>query len=470
MAVGRGGWLGRVAAFCVLAGLSLDLAGGRWAAYISTPVPGVFLADLLWGIGCLAAIRLVALRALPRPTLIASGLAVAYLVVRMATSIGGAQASLLVRDVAPFAYLALVPLAAVALSTVSTRTLLWILRIAPLVMLAGLAAQLVWQPFGGVGRLLGGAELSVMGFPGRSDVAGVVLAIGVLAWGRFPQLTRAPGMPYLALMRAIQVGLVIAVVLAPSQAGQIVAAVAVVWAVLREVVPITAHRAAVWGIVGVVLLAALSAVLAMAAIVATHQVTVAVRMPDPNGKTNADGRQPAMDGRMRQTWDTGSLPDFLGTTGARFSTYTMVLRGAVDDGTWLAGRGLGDPGRLIGVCGLTVEEFQYAPGVNKCAVDDGSGPMPLREPHNWMLSLLLYQGVIGIAAMVALLLAYWWRPPPDPAFTLSALPAALYIGAASFGVVLSSPFGILPIATFTAFAISRRLRSADTDKVALSAL
>ena len=146
------------------------------------------------------------------------------------------------------------------------------------------------------------------------------------------------------------------------------------------------------------------------------------------------------------------------------------LQKIVDDGTWLAGRGLGDPGRLIGVCGLTVEEFQYAPGVNKCAVDDGSGPMPLREPHNWMLSLLLYQGVIGIAAMVALLLAYWWRPPPDPAFTLSALPAALYIGAASFGVVLSSPFGILPIATFTAFAISRRLRSADTDKVALSAL
>ena len=460
---------GRIAAVCILAALAIDLAGGRWGAYIATPIPRVYLADLLWGVGALAAVRLTTLRALPRASLVAAGGALVYLVLRVLLSVGdpGVETTLLLRDLAPLGYLALVPLVAVALAGVEPRTMLWLLRIAPLVVAGGTVLYAVGVPFDGLGRALGGPELAAMRFPGRDDVLGVIIAVGIVAWGRYDSLAPTRGRGASVACRVVQVALVLAGLLVPSQASQLVAVAAVAWAVLRELLPMTSRRVVVAGIVIVAALAALSVTLAGTALVLAKQTTTSIKVSEPGSGPDPNADRRADSGRARTTYVVPGLPATLDTVGARLETWASVLHGSATDGTWVLGDGLGRPDRLLEVCDVSLAEYVDQPRRNKCDVDSGATPMPLRDPHTWMLNLLLYQGIVGIVVFAGILLAYWWRPPPDPAFSLSAVPAALYLLAASVGVVISSPFGLLPLATFTAFALSRRLRDRAADRVAV---
>ncbi len=459
---------GRVAAVCVLAALAIDLAGGRWGAYIGTPLPRVYLADLLWAIGAVLAIRLSALRALPRASLVAAAVAVVYAVLRLVTSAGGAgvETTLLVRDLAPLGYLAAVPLVAVALAGVGARTMLWLLRIAPLAIVAGTGLHFLGVSTSGVGRMLGGAELAVMRFPGRDDILGVIIAVGIVAWGRF-ELAPTRGWPAAVASRVVQVGLVVCGFLVPSQASQLVAVVAVAWAVLRELVPVTPRRAVVAGLAIVIALGALSAAAVGTALVLAKPATEAIRVANPGDGPDPDGERPTVAGRQRAMYAIPGLPVSLDTVGARLETWASVVHASAEDGTWLAGAGLGRPDRLLEVCDVTLAEYVEQPRRNKCQVDSGATPLPLRDPHTWSMNLLLYQGVLGIVVLSGVLLAMWWRPPADPDFSLAAVPAVLFLIAATVGVVLSSPFGILPIATFTAYALSRRLRAPRPDRVAV---
>lgn len=81
--------------------------------------------------------------------------------------------------------------------------------------------------------------------------------------------------------------------------------------------------------------------------------------------------------------------------------------------------------------------------------------MPLRDPHNAILYLLLYHGLLGLALYLLCVIVYWRPFPREPLRSLTAVPAIAYGAVAMFGVLLSSPFGALPIATFTAFSVSR---------------
>ncbi len=68
----------------VLAALFIDVAFGRWGAYIRTPIPGLFLPDALLTIGALCALtKLRQLRQLPARVLWAFGLVILYILVRL---------------------------------------------------------------------------------------------------------------------------------------------------------------------------------------------------------------------------------------------------------------------------------------------------------------------------------------------------------------------------------------------------
>ncbi len=462
-------WLRRSAAVCVMAALTIDVVAGRWGGYVATPVPNLYLPDLLWVLGCALGVSLAVMRALPRPVLVTSGVVAAYLVVRAALAVGGpgVERALVLRDLAPLAFVATVPLAAVALSRVPTRTLLWILRIAPFVTVTGWLMSALGAIPESISTALGGAALAGTWFPGRTEILGVALAIGVVAWGRFPQLTTPSNRWAAWAARAVQVLFVLLSVVAPSQGGQVAAGLAVVWAVLREWRPVTGRRAVVLGLAIVAVLGSITIALMGTAVLVTREQPVPVPLSTPGAVARADGTVPRYVSRDRLVYRVDYTPQGMGTILARMSTYSEVLHSSAADGTWLTGSGIGQPDRLLAACGVTLAEFEDNHDDNKCSVDSGLGGV-LRDPHNWALNLLLYQGVVGVAIVAGALLAYWWRPPPDPAFSLTAIPAALYLVIASFSVIASAPFGILPIAGFTAFAISRRLRSDATDRVAAS--
>ncbi len=457
--------LDRVAAVAILAATAIDVAGLRWGAHIASPVPGLYLPDLLWVLGCALALPRVRTVRVPRPVVLAAATAAGYGLVRFAGAHGGdgVQSALLVRDLSPFAYLALVPLAALALNVVRARTWLWLLRLAPLVMAIGFALGAAGLRFDAIGGLLGGRELAAMPFPGRSDLLGVVAAVGVVAWGRYDAPTGGPAGVVAALLRPhrlAQVALAAVGLLAGSQAGQVAVAFALGWAVLREVWAVTPARAARVGAIVAICLAVTPIVLATTAVVVARPTTTPVKGPADVGTTGVT-TAPTRD---RVDYGPREVPDELGTIYARLSTWSAVVH-AVGP-TWATGTGLGRADTLLGACDLTLAEFAARPGANKCAVDSGTTPLPLRDPHDWALNLLLYQGVLGIAVFAGVVVAYWWRPSPDPVFSLTLVPAGLYALAAAVGVVFSSSFGLLPAAAFTAFALSRRaggrVRSVDT--------
>ena len=59
-------WLRRSAAVCVMAALTIDVVAGRWGGYVATPVPNLYLPDLLWVLGCALGVSLAVMRALDR--------------------------------------------------------------------------------------------------------------------------------------------------------------------------------------------------------------------------------------------------------------------------------------------------------------------------------------------------------------------------------------------------------------------
>ena len=178
-----------VASVLVLAGLSIDLAGGRWGAYIPSPIPGVYLADLLVGLGALGALAGLKLVRGYRPILfVAFGLAAAYLAIRGLDSLVLRPAPdryLVIRDLAPFGYLLLVPFMGIVLTSVSWAAFIWVVRIASSLHLLGVVLQgwgWITIPSSNLGQLSGTA----VGFPGRGDLLGVIFGIAFLAWGKWP--------------------------------------------------------------------------------------------------------------------------------------------------------------------------------------------------------------------------------------------------------------------------------------------
>ncbi|STX04976.1 O-antigen ligase family protein [Kocuria rosea] len=95
----------------------------------------------------------------------------------------------------------------------------------------------------------------------------------------------------------------------------------------------------------------------------------------------------------------------------------------------------------------------------------GATDEKVRSPHNWFIGLYARLGMLGVALVVLVLmtvLAHTWRIRKLVAYeevlTLAATGVTAILVAASFGVILESPFGAVPFWWFVGILMAERRR------------
>lgn len=415
----------------VLAGFIIDFAGIRWGGYIPTPLPGLFLADALWGAGALLGVPvLVASVRLRNRHVHAAAIALAFGLaqgIRASQFDYGSDPYLALRDVAPFLYLSLVPLVAAVLGSVKLSVFLHTLRAGVIVLSLGYLTSLLRADLFAPGGYLHFDSLEGIVFPGRGDILGVSLGIGVIAWGNFGELARQS--------RMVQGALVAIGATNGSRAGLLALVVCIGWAIYRE------RRELGW-------LTALKVLAALALCLLAGQVAPSVLAPSPAPSVLAPSlATPSVAERAlaEGLWNP--------TASARWDTYGDVVRAMAKDWSWVLGFGVGHPFSLLEACGVSPSEYESSGGTEKCSVDSGSNLQPLRDPHNWVLGMLLYHGAVGTLVFISIVGIYLWPLIREPITSLAVVPVLVYFMVGLFSVVVSSPFGMLPIATFLSVTV-----------------
>jgi len=454
-------WFVLMPAILVLAALFIDVAAGRWGAYIRTPINGLYLPDALLALGALSALpSLRLLRALPLRIILVFMIPVLYILARVIqVLVTGAHEEpyLIVRDLAPYAYLAIVPLLALALRRVKFSWLLWLLRIATLLQLVGVFA-VTWGLLNAFqSDILGGGDNGVLSY--RGDLQGVILGIGLIVWGSWPRSTNGLRVvQFIFLLGGMQLG---------SRAAFVTFIFCAVIALLRE-----RKWFAPWKFILLAATALLASLVVSyaATTISTPETPTTISTPEtpttistPETPTAASPSVPelvarAVPGAAKLVGyeDAGE-----GTSAARLATYDLILDHLVNPGFLAFGSGPGT-GVLYTICTgapeapartMIVDNGQniYLP---KCPVDDSNAATTLRDPHNWLLNWLIYNGLAGtLVLLAALLLPIWvYRKSNYSSLPISVI--AAYFVCGSFGVIISAAFGMLPVTVMLAWLIA----------------
>ena len=445
-------WFVLMPAILVLAALFIDVAAGRWGAYIRTPINGLYLPDALLALGALSALpSLRLLRALPLRIILVFMIPVLYILARVIqVLVTGAHEEpyLIVRDLAPYAYLAIVPLLVLALRRVKFSWLLWLLRIATLLQLVGVFA-VTWGLLNAFqSDILGGGDTGVLYY--RGDLQGVILGIGLIVWGSWPRSTNGLRVvQFIFLLGGMQLG---------SRAAFVTFIFCAVIALLRE-----RKWFAPWKFILLAATALLASLVVSYAATTISTPETPTTISTPETPTAASPSVPelvarAVPGAAKLVGyeDAGE-----GTSAARLATYDLILDHLVNPGFLAFGSGPGT-GVLYTICTgapeapartMIVDNGQniYLP---KCPVDDSNAATTLRDPHNWLLNWLIYNGLAGtLVLLAALLLPIWvYRKSNYSSLPISVI--AAYFVCGSFGVIISAAFGMLPVTVMLAWLIA----------------
>jgi hypothetical protein len=426
----------------VLAGLSIDLAGGRWGAYIPSPIPGVYLADLLVGLGALGALAGLKLVRGYRPILfVAFGLAAAYLAIRGLDSLVLRPAPdryLVIRDLAPFGYLLLVPFMGIVLTSVSWAAFIWVVRIATSLHLLGVVLQgwgWITIPSSNLGQLSGTAVV----FPGRGDLLGVIFGIAFLAWGKWPGVLPASRIAqFLVLVFGFNQG---------SRAAFVTLIFCIAFEIWRER-KLGQMR---------VLLAVTAAGIAASILIPWAQTT---QPQTTHPQVGAVAKQMSVNGA--------------GTNKSRIDSWSDVLRSFTVGTNFVFGGEIGSQDYFLFVCtGERIAKYldrgEFIPGVInsggntpvKCMIDHGWDAVPVRDPHNWFLNMMLYHGIVGTGIWLFGFGAVFWVTRRVKNGSLAVISIGAYFVCGTFQVIMSAPFALLPTAVFLAWLLSRYLLGGD---------
>lgn len=388
------------AGLVILLALFIDVAGTRWGSYISVPGTPLYLADLLLLVGASLA-GLARRRDLDPAMLAASGLLGSYIVLRFL--LADANRILILRDLAPFGYLALVPFVALALRDVPAGTFLRIIRVATLFLatisalrLAGLVRPWAVLP----------AVFEQPVFSARPDVDAIVLGLGILAFGTWRGV--APG------HRLVQVSMLVLAALSYSRAGFVAALFCAVVAAWRERSTLTARPGVIASSFSIAFAGILMLVLSFRA-----QAGIGLNYLE------------AVSRLLQSDVDAG-------TTGARLSAWRLVFERISATGTWLAGEGPGSE-----------------PIADSGAVRYLSGALDVRAAHNWVVTALAYHGVLGLLLWSGALAVALRGATRTHMGALVIGGVGAYLIGALLGVVVESPFGSLPICVMAAWSLSR---------------
>jgi hypothetical protein len=319
-----------------------------------------------------------------------------------------------------------------------------VVRVATSLHLLGLVLQgwgWVTIPSSNLGLMSGTA----VDFPGRGDLLGVIFGIAFLAWGKWPGIVSASRIAQFLVLafgfnqssRAAFVTMVFCVALElwrERKFGQ-----------MRVLVGVTAA-----GIAASILIPW----------VQSNWFTTPPQTTQPQ-TTQPQTTQPQL-GAVAKQFST----DGAGTNGARIESWSDVLRSFTVGTNFIFGGEIGSPDYFLYVCTDQrlpryleddARQSTQGPGVVKCRIDHGLDLLPVRDPHNWFLNMMLYHGIVGTSIWLFGFGAVLWVTRRVKNGSLAVIAIGAYFVCGSFQVIMSAPFALLPTAVFLAWLLSRYL-------------
>lgn len=469
-------------AVLVLFSFTIFLAGGRWGAYIPSVVPGIYLADfcLALGAGCaLAGVRRIRRYGIRGLSLF--GFVGFYLIGRVIDSLvlrPSPVPYLVVRDLAPYVYVLLLPLLGIALASISWLTFLWVIRVATSLHLVGYTlTNLGWMslPASNLGELSGQAVT----FPGRGDLLGVIFGLAFLAWGKWPGVAPASRLAqFLVLALGFNLG---------SRAAFATICLCVVSELWRERkfgqfrrlllttiigISVSLMTPQIQGFVTKVGNATNDAKITSEAVEASKEnlLTRQSLLPLVEVMGHSSELAPEFDVVTKSASDEGQT-----TIRHRLETWSAVTRGVLSHPSQFLFGSPGSQDRLLFMCtGKRLEDYKRgwrltpegpypAQAEIRCPIDNGFDPVPVRDPHNWILNVLIYNGFVGVLLFISPIAFVLLTTRRIPNSTLWTLGVGAYLFCGLFGVIVSAPFALGPMSVFLAFALSRRLSLASSN-------
>jgi hypothetical protein len=380
------------------------------------------------------------LKGLPRIVWFAAALPLLYIGARLLELLAsGASRNLylVIRDLAPFAYLSLVPLIAVTLMSVPFLWILWILRISSVIQVV-LVTLVNWGVLFPITVDFIKPDASAL-FDFRGDLQGVIVGIGLISWGKWPG--------WVGANRYVQ----FAFITFSFQLGSRSALVTALFCLL-----LVGFRERKWFAAWRFILMTVGALLTLLALNGALQLTdTTVQEVVEESETPFPLTQFPGINRFSMSDESGR-----GTAIARLATYSLILEYLPQNTFWLFGAGPGTD-ILYEICtGIpnapprtSVDTAEGAILLPKCPIDDSYAKSTLRDPHNWLLNLLVHNGTVGTLIFLIALAApvYWSRRSPNSSLGVSVIAAYLVCG--TFGVILSAPFAMLPIAVMLGWMV-----------------
>jgi len=135
------------------------------------------------------------------------------------------------------------------------------------------------------------------------------------------------------------------------------------------------------------------------------------------------------------------------------------------DGSWLFGGSAGSD-YLYELCTGIPKAPEFILSGPKCAVDDAGMSPVVRDPHNWVLNISLYHGLVGLAVFVIALTVPAWKGRKTNSAAMPIAGIATYLVSGST-FLISAGYALLPMTVFVAWLIRNFLESTPVKHIPL---
>lgn len=479
--------LNRVAFIFLILAVSLDLLGGRWAGYLRSPVPGIFLPDFLY----LTSIFLIVsqrenyrnwFKDNSYSLLLLSVSAVGYVAIKFGMGLfyHHEKFSYAIRDGALLFFFASAPFASLAFKGVSNIKIRAVIKWSCLiyVVLYILVYLGIVTPFNSA--ILGNDHVRIFEFGG--DLVGVVSGITYLFWSNFEGNQKISNIARI---------LSIAPLVVNNSRGGVIAMIVVIALTIfyvtrprlkSEILIILTGLAigfamSLKGVDSYYGVPSYSSNLDQSKLSKPDEVsssalsklirTTNVFSSDARRRNRADKEFPILESNEYYKpfilpYGLQGLLEVDGTFAARLATWKIVLEYLIRKGMIAAGGPYGSQ-ILYEACSnpyLPTYGAEYPGGGSlgpKCPIDSNETYFPVRDAHNFLLTLLLYNGLVGVFIFIALLLIQL-----KGAATLlgeckvyASIALVGYCISGLFSTFASSPFVMVPCAFMLAWMQSQ---------------
>jgi hypothetical protein len=481
-----------IAAYLLLIAVSLDLIGGRWAAYIISPLPGIYLPDLFY----LTAIGLVISNKenieiwFKRQSAFEqylSIIALAWVVSKLGLSyfVFHEKLSYAIRDGAILFFLVSAPLAGIALSTVKIEKINMVLKWSALIyiILFLLTYLGLIKPFNSA--ILGGAS-NVRIFEFGGDLLGVMCGITYLFWSDASKKNNFDNL--------IVKILAIAPLIINNSRGGILATIIVVMLTILFI------KRDKWKteIIIISLGLLLGVCLALKPVKSFHGVpiystNIVFNVSDKGDSDLAFGiikflppltaENSAKEIRVREDkieiegiereifyipfkfpQDIEEFFQRKGTVVARLATWRIIIEYHLRSDLWIIGAPYGSYVMQVACSNPNLPTYgTNYPGGGlkgpKCPVDSNETYSPVRDAHNAIVTIFTYNGILGLIIFLTLL-TFQIRKAKALRMSTKAYALIALVGYAISGMFSTfalSSFALLPCAFLLALLTSQSL-------------